>query len=88
MPLAEVITLRNSSVDDIPAMLRKLADDCERDGVEQVVTVCFRNGEPDVRGMGKDVPPERALALLNLGCRSMERIIEHEIRNPETTASR
>ena len=74
MKLAEVRTLYESNFRDIPACLAELVGDVARDEVQAVATVCIRNGEVDVRGMGHaDV--FQVYALLAQGMRFLEPIL-------------
>ena len=82
MTIAEVITLRGSTLADVPAMLRKLADDIEADEkpCDMAVTVCSRNGELDVRGLGSDGGLTASHVLLGLAMRHLEDCALERIR--------
>lgn len=78
MPLAEVKQLPN--LNDVPGLLRRLADTCEADGVTEVATVCFRKGEIDVRGLGGDCGPMFVTILLQQAIRFLEPLIEARLK--------
>ena len=69
--IAEVKTLYTSNYRDVPTCLDTLRADVVRDDVGQVVTVCIRNGEVDVRGMGA-LDAYQTYALLAQGMRFLE----------------
>ena len=72
--LAEVKTLYASNYRDVPSCLDTLRADVERDAVSAVATVCIRNGEIDVRGMG-DLDIYQTYALLAQGMRMLEPVV-------------
>ncbi|MFO0253403.1 MAG: hypothetical protein ACK52V_04735 [Betaproteobacteria bacterium] len=74
MKLAEVRTLYESNYRDIPACLAELIADVKSDEVQGVVSVCVRNGEVDVRGMGH-LDVFQVYALLVQGMRFLEPIL-------------
>ena len=78
--IAEVKTLYTSNYRDVPTCLDTLRADVVRDDVRRVVTVCIRNGEVDVRGMGA-LDVYRTYALLAQGMRFLEPVLLDAMRD-------
>lgn len=72
--IAEVKTLYQSNYRDVPTCLGTLRTEVVRDEVTQCATVCIRNGEVDVRGMG-ELDVFQTYALLAQGMRFLEPIM-------------
>jgi hypothetical protein len=80
--IAEVKTLYQSNYRDVPTCLDTLRTDVERDEVKQLVTVCIRNGEIDVRGIGS-LDVYQTYVLLAQGVRFLEPILLNALKEPK-----
>jgi hypothetical protein len=72
--IAEVKTLYQSNYRDVPACLDKLRADVVENNVTALASVCIRNGEVDVRGIGT-IDVFQTYALLAQGLRFLEPIM-------------
>jgi hypothetical protein len=75
--MLKVVPIYESNYRDVPEMMDKLKADCIADKVPAVATVCFRNGEIDVRSFGEWSLAEAAAALHLAHARCMELLKEH-----------
>lgn len=77
--IAEVKTLYESNYRDVPTCIDTLRIEAVRDDVKQLATVCIRNGEVDVRGMGY-LDVYQTYVLLTQGLRFLEPILLKAMR--------
>lgn len=63
MTEVKVVPIYESNYRDIPAMLDRLKNDCTKDNVIAVATVCFRDGKIDARSFGEWSMAEAAAAF-------------------------
>lgn len=79
LPVADIRSTRNkpevvplAPVIDVPEMLRKLADELDRDGVYlRAVVVLDAPDALDVRAYGPGLEPLQAIGVLTLGVRQL-----------------
>ncbi len=63
--------LETGNLADIPALLRTLAEDCEKDGTSAVFTVRVRNGDTEVRAMGAGLDVFTTYTMISLALRKL-----------------
>ncbi|CAB4142642.1 hypothetical protein UFOVP435_8 [uncultured Caudovirales phage] len=77
--VAEVTILYDSNYRDVPACLECLRNEAVEDGVTMLVSVCIRNGQIDVRGMGH-LDIFQTYALLAQGMKFLEPILLNTLK--------